>query len=114
MCYIFVDKFGKMIILKLVESIEVDIKEGFILMMVNVIVGIIVLGVFDDILFIFEICKKYIIWFYVDGVYCGLVLFSNKYKYLIKGVEKVDFFSFNVYKMIGIFFICLLFLVKEK
>ncbi len=112
--YIPVDEFGKMIVSKLVESIEADIKEGFIPTMVNATAGTTVLGAFDDILPISEICKKYTIWLHVDGAYCGSVLFSNKYKHLIKGVEKVDSFSFNAHKMIGTPLTCSLLLVKDK
>lgn len=112
--YIPVDKFGKMIVSKLVESIEADIKEGFIPTMVNATAGTTVLGAFDDILPISEICKKYTIWLHVDGAYCGSVLFSNKYKHLIKGVEKVNSFSFNAHKMIGTPLTCSLLLVKDK
>ena len=47
------------------------------------------------------LCKEYNIWLHVDGAYCGSVIFSNKYKHLLKGLEKVDSFSFNAHKMIG-------------
>ncbi|MAL59854.1 MAG: cysteine synthase [Flavobacteriaceae bacterium] len=112
--YIPVDSFGKIIPSKLVESIEEDIKEGYIPTLVNATAGTTVLGAFDDILPLSEICKKYDIWLHIDGAYCGSVLFSNKYKHLIKGVEKADSFSFNAHKMIGTPLTCSLLLVKNK
>ncbi|MBW2937975.1 aminotransferase class V-fold PLP-dependent enzyme [Aureisphaera sp. CAU 1614] len=112
--YIPVDSFGKIIPSKLAESIKADIKNGYIPTLVNATAGTTVLGAFDDILPLSEICKKYDIWLHIDGAYCGSVLFSNKYKHLIKGVENADSFSFNAHKMIGTPLTCSLLLVKNK
>ena len=58
--------------------------------------------------------KKHNVWVHLDGAYCGSVLFSEKYKHLIDGVELVDSFSFNAHKMIGTPLSCSLILVKDK
>ncbi len=112
--YIPVDDFGKMIPSELGKAIQEDIQQGFTPTLVNATAGTTVLGAFDDIPAISEICKKHQIWLHVDGAYCGSVLFSNRYKHLIKGVAGVDSFSFNAHKMIGTPLSCSLLLVKDK
>lgn len=112
--YIPVDAFGKIQVTALEEAIRDDIEQGFTPTLVNATAGTTVLGAFDPIGPISEICKRYDIWLHVDGAYCGSVLFSKKYKPLIDGVENVDSFSFNAHKMIGTPLTCSLLLVKDK
>jgi len=112
--YIPIDDHGKMIVSLLEESIEKDIANGFVPTLVNATAGTTVLGAFDPILEISEVCRRHDVWLHVDGAYCGSVLFSNKHKHLIEGVENVDSFSFNAHKMIGTPLTCSLLLVKDK
>jgi len=112
--YISVDDHGKMNTSALENTIQEDIKKGFVPTMVNATAGTTVLGVFDDVTALSKICKKHQVWLHVDGAYCGSVIFSSKYKYLIKGIEKVDSFSFNAHKMIGTPLSCSLIVVKDK
>lgn len=108
------NKFGEMDVKALDQQIKKDKADGFHPVLVNATAGTTVLGAFDDIESISEVCKEHSIWLHVDGAYCGSVLFSNKYKHLIKGVEKVDSFSFNAHKMIGTPLSCSLIVVKNK
>ena len=112
--YIGTDKFGKMDVLELEATIKEDFENGFTPTMVNATAGTTVLGAFDDISAISEVCRRHDIWFHVDGAYCGSVLFSKKYKHLIEGIEKVDSFSFNAHKMIGTPLTCSIIVVKDK
>ncbi len=82
--------------------------------MVNLTAGTTVLGAFDPIREVSEICKEFNMWLHVDGAYCGSVLFSKKYRHLIDGIELVDSFSFNAHKMMGTPLSCSLILVKDK
>ena len=95
------DKFGKMIPTEFEKQIQQDIADGFLPFFVNITAGTTVLGAFDEIEKLDSIAKKYKIWSHVDGAYCGAVLFSEKYKHLIRGVENVDSFSFNAHKMLN-------------
>lgn len=108
------NEFGEMDVHALDQQIKKDKSDGFHPVLVNATAGTTVLGAFDDIESISEICKENSIWLHVDGAYCGSVLFSNKYKHLIKGIEKVDSFSFNAHKMIGTPLSCSLIVVKNK
>ncbi|PCJ23046.1 MAG: cysteine synthase [Flavobacteriales bacterium] len=108
------DSLGRIDVSELQKEIVMDIKIGKKPVLVNLTAGTTVLGAFDPIEEVAEICKAHNIWLHLDGAYCGSVLFSDKYKHLIKGVELVDSFSFNAHKMIGTPLTCSLILVKEK
>lgn len=105
---------GEMDVEVLEGTIAADIANGFQPALVNVTAGTTVLGAFDDIEAIHKVCEKHNIWLHVDGAYCGSVLFSEKYKHLIKGVENVDSFSVNAHKMIGTPLTCSIIVVKDK
>jgi sulfinoalanine decarboxylase/sulfinoalanine decarboxylase/aspartate 1-decarboxylase len=112
--YIEADKEGRMIPEKLEEQINKDIADGFIPTYVTSTAGTTVLGAFDPIDKIADITEKHNIWLHVDGAYCGSLIFSEKYKHLLKGMERSDSFSYNAHKMIGTPMTCSIILVKDK
>ena len=56
-------------------------------------------GVYDDLDAIGEFAEKHQIWFHIDGAHGGPAIFSDKYKYLLKGVERSDSISIDFHKM---------------
>lgn len=112
--YIPTDDKGIINIDVLQAAIEKDVAAGYNPVLVNLTAGTTVLGAFDPVRPVREICDKYNVWIHVDGAYCGSVLFSEKYKHLIDGVELADSFSFNAHKMIGTPLTCSLIFVKDK
>ncbi len=112
--YINADEAGRMIPSLLEEQIKKDIEDGFLPAYVNATAGTTVLGAFDPIDKIADITEKYGLWLHVDGAYCGSVIFSEKYKHLVKGIERSDSFSYNAHKMIGTPLTCSIILVKDK
>jgi sulfinoalanine decarboxylase/sulfinoalanine decarboxylase/aspartate 1-decarboxylase len=112
--YIPVDDQGRMIPDELESIIERDVESGLVPVMVNLTAGTTVLGAFDPIESVAAICEKHDIWLHVDGAYCGSVLFSDKYKHLIKGIENVNSFSFNAHKMIGTPLTCSIIVTRDK
>ena len=112
--YIPTDSKGIMNVEALRSAIENDVAAGYNPVLVNLTAGTTVLGAFDPTRPVREICDKYNIWIHLDGAYCGSVLFSEKYKHLIDGVELADSFSFNAHKMIGTPLTCSLIFVKDK
>jgi len=112
--YIPVNKVGEMDPIELDKTIVNDIADGLHPILVNVTAGTTVLGAFDNVEAIDAVGKKHNVWIHVDGAYCGSVLFSEKYKHYLKGLESVDSFSFNAHKMIGTPLTCSLILVKDK
>ena len=112
--YIKTDSKGRMIPSALEAQIKEDIKNGSIPTYINATAGTTVLGAFDPIDEIADITEKYDIWLHVDGAYCGSVIFSEKYKHLVKGVERSNSFSYNAHKMLGTPLTCSIILVNDK
>ena len=112
--YIPTNKKGEIDPQKLERSIEEDIRKGAIPTMVNLTAGTTVMGAFDPIRSISDICKKHGVWLHIDGAYCGSVLFSEKYSHLIDGVELADSFCFNAHKMLGTPLSCSIIVAKDK
>lgn len=112
--YVPTDDQGRIDPSLLEKMIEEDKRKGGRPVMVNLTAGTTVLGAFDPVRPVSAICKKHDIWLHIDGAYCGSVLFSEKYKHLIDGVELVDSFSFNAHKMIGTPLSCSIIVVKNK
>jgi sulfinoalanine decarboxylase len=100
--YIKCNKKGQLDTKLLEEKIKEDLQRNQTPFYVNVTAGTTVLCAFDDINGIAKICKKYSIWLHVDGAFGGSVIFSNKYKKLVKGIEKSDSFCFNAHKTLGV------------
>jgi len=112
--YIQADSKGRMIPEELERQIKKDISEGFIPTYVNCTAGTTVLGAFDPVDKLADITEKYDIWLHVDGAYSGSVIFSKKYRHLVKGIERSDSFSYNAHKMIGTPMTCSIILVNDK
>ena len=99
--YIATNSKGEMIPEKLIFAIEKDLKEGYLPIFVNATAGTTVMGAIDPISEIGTICKRYDVWMHIDGAYLGTVIFSEKYKRLIAGIEKSNSFCFNAHKTLG-------------
>ena len=112
--YIQCNEKGEMLPEDLATQINQDKENGLHPFFVNATAGTTVLGSFDPIEELAAICSKHNLWLHVDGAYCGGVIFSNTYKYLIKGVEKANSFSFNAHKMLGTPLTCSVFVTKNK
>ena len=112
--YIPTDSKGQMLPNHLEAQIIKDLDEGFVPTYVNATAGTTVLGSFDPIDKIADITEKYKIWLHVDGAYCGSVIFSDKFKYLVDGIERSNSFSYNAHKMLGTPLTCSVLLVNDK
>ncbi|CAH1957959.1 unnamed protein product [Acanthoscelides obtectus] len=82
------DERGKMIVSDLVENIERALKEGAKPFLVVATAGTTVLGAFDPINEIADVCQKYNLWLHVDGAWGGGVLMSRKHRAKMAGVER--------------------------
>lgn len=112
--YIASNEKGEIDVKQLSDAINKDLKNGYHPILVNATAGTTVLGAFDSIKDISKICAEHNVWLHVDGAYCGSVIFSEKYKHLVEGIEEVDSFSFNAHKMIGTPLSCSIIVVKDK
>jgi L-2,4-diaminobutyrate decarboxylase len=57
-------------------------------------------GSYDDLEAVADFCEKYDLWMHVDGAHGMGVLFSEKYKGLIKGIERADSVVIDFHKML--------------
>lgn len=99
--HIATNEKGEMIPEMLELAITKDIAQGFMPFYINATAGTTVLGAFDPIEELSQIAKKYQLWLHVDGAYCGASFFSHKHRGKLKGLDRVDSFSYNGHKMLN-------------
>jgi len=112
--FIPTNELGEMKVDLLEAAILEDSESGKVPFFVNVTSGTTVLGAFDSIVEASKICKKHHLWLHVDGAYCGSVIFSEKYKHFLKGVELSDSFSLSAHKMLGTPLTCSVFITQHR
>jgi glutamate/tyrosine decarboxylase-like PLP-dependent enzyme len=108
------DENGQMIPEALEKEINASKQRGEMPFFVAVTCATTLLGAYDPIDEIAEICKKQNIWLHADGSFGGSIVLSNKNRYLLKGLEKTDSFAWNPHKLMNIPLICSALLVKTK
>ncbi len=112
--YIRTNFRGEMQVEALDKQIKEDLSKGLQPFFVNATAGTTVLGSTDPLNEIAAVCQQYKLWFHVDAALGGAVMFSEKYKYLLKGSEYSDSFAFNAHKMIGVPLSCSMIVVQDK
>lgn len=97
-----IDKQGQMIPAELEKLVQKALNEGRTPFYVNATAGTTVMGSFDPFVEISAICKKYRLWFHVDGSWGGSFVFSKRQKQKLAGAEKADSIAINPHKMLGV------------
>lgn len=87
---------GKLIIEHLESEVLRAKSEGAIPFLVVATAGTTVLGAFDPIDQIADVCKKHNMWLHVDAAWGGGVMLSKKYRQLVKGIERLVSLIINV------------------
>ncbi|CAH0766030.1 unnamed protein product [Bemisia tabaci] len=101
------DKRGRMIPAELERLVIERKSRGDVPFFVNCTSGTTVLGAFDPINEIVDICQKYKLWCHVDAAWGGGLLFSKKYRHpRLSGIERVDSVTWNPHKLMGTLLQC--------
>jgi len=108
------DSNHKMIPSELEKSIKEAIRLGKKPFYVCGTAGTTETGAFDPIIELQSITKEYNLWFHTDGAWGGALVFSDKYKHLLNGIENSDSISWDAHKLMGIPLICSVILFKDN
>lgn len=97
-----IDNRGRMIPAELEKSAQKALSEDRTPLYVNATAGTTVMGSFDPFDEVAAICKKYRLWFHIDGSWGGSFVFSKQQKQKLAGAEKADSIAINPHKMLGV------------
>merc|ERR1712156_1389304 len=98
---VLTDSGGRMIPDELDKALDNVKAGGRVPFFVNATSGSTVLGAYDDLEALAEVCSKHKVWLHVDACWGGSAILSRKYKHLKKGSDKVDSIAWNPHKMVG-------------
>jgi aromatic-L-amino-acid/L-tryptophan decarboxylase len=59
-------------------------------------------GVVDGLPLIADVCKKYALWLHVDGAYGASVVFSDRYRDRLRGIEQADSVTIDPHKWLAV------------
>ncbi|RLU20663.1 hypothetical protein DMN91_007276 [Ooceraea biroi] len=96
-----VDSRGKMVVADLEAQIARAVMEGAAPFMVSTTAGTTVMGAFDPLREIGEVCRKHGLWFHVDAAWGGGALVSKMYHGLLDGIELADSVTWNPHKLLA-------------
>ncbi|MDO1450007.1 aminotransferase class V-fold PLP-dependent enzyme [Rhodocytophaga aerolata] len=71
-------------------------------------------GIIDPLPELAELCKKQHIWFHVDAAWAGAIVFSEKLKPLLKGIELADSVTMDAHKWFSVSFGAGMFFCRHK
>lgn len=108
------DPQGRMSIPNLHQCIEEARSRGLTPFIVVGTAGTTVLGAFDPLDDIATVCEQHGMWLHVDACLGGGVIFSEKHKSLLHGINRSDSVTWNPHKMLGVPQQCSIFLTKHQ
>jgi glutamate/tyrosine decarboxylase-like PLP-dependent enzyme len=82
--------------------------------MVVATAGTTVLGAFDPIAEIANVCEHRKVWLHVDAAWGGPALFSKACRSLVEGIERADSVCFDAHKLFGANLTCAFFLTRHS
>ncbi|CAL9705240.1 unnamed protein product [Knipowitschia caucasica] len=108
------DESGKMVPSGLEKLILKANSEGAHPFMVNATAGTTVLGAFDPIDQIADICETHKLWLHVDACWGGAALLSKKHRPLLKGIHRANSVAWNPHKMMMASLQCCALVVRDQ
>lgn len=94
------DRRGRLIPADLEAQIERTLREGGVPFLVSATSGTTVLGAFDPIPAIADLCTRHKIWLHVDAAWGGGALVSRQHRHLLTGIERADSVTWNPHKLL--------------
>jgi glutamate/tyrosine decarboxylase-like PLP-dependent enzyme len=108
------DKRGRMDPAELEREIERAEARRAVPFFVGATAGTTVLGAFDPLPEIAEICRRHGLWMHVDGAWGGPVVLSARHRHRIRGAERADSFTWDAHKLMGASLTCSALLTRQQ
>ncbi|XP_060541795.1 acidic amino acid decarboxylase GADL1 isoform X4 [Pantherophis guttatus] len=108
------DDRGKMIPEELEKQVQHARNEGSAPFFVSATAGTTVLGAFDPLNEIADICEKHNLWLHVDASWGGSALLSRRHRKLLHGIHRATSVAWNPHKMLMAGIQCCALLVKDS
>ena len=108
------DRDGRMRPDALRERIRADRDAGLTPMMVIATSGTTVMGAFDPLDELADVCGPEKLWLHVDGAFGGTALLSEKTRPLLRGIERADSLTWDAHKAMGVPLTCSVVLTRTQ
>ncbi|XP_053823331.1 cysteine sulfinic acid decarboxylase isoform X2 [Vidua chalybeata] len=108
------DKRGKMIPEELEKEIQRVKAEGSEPLFVCATSGTTVLGAFDPLDAIADVCARHGLWLHVDAAWGGSALLSPQLRHLLAGIHRADSVTWNPHKLLMVGLQCSAFLLRDS
>ncbi|XP_023218241.1 cysteine sulfinic acid decarboxylase-like [Centruroides sculpturatus] len=108
------DSLGRMIPGELEAAILEAKRKGNKPYFVCATAGTTVLGAYDPLSPLADVCQRHGLWLHVDAAWGGAAAFSEKHRHLLDGIDRVDSVTWDLHKMPGVPLQCSVYLSKHK
>ncbi|XP_063003915.1 LOW QUALITY PROTEIN: cysteine sulfinic acid decarboxylase-like [Melospiza melodia melodia] len=108
------DERGKMIPEELEKEIQRVKAEGSEPLLVCATSGTTVLGAFDPLDAIADVCARHGLWLHVDAAWGGSALLSPRLRHLLAGIHRADSVTWNPHKLLMVGLQCSAFLLRDS
>ncbi|XP_059967863.1 cysteine sulfinic acid decarboxylase isoform X3 [Mesoplodon densirostris] len=107
------DERGKMIPEDLERQIGLAEAEGAVPFLVSATSGTTVLGAFDPLEAVADVCQRHGLWLHVDAAWGGSVLLSQTHRHLLNGIQRADSVAWNPHKLLSAGLQCSALLLRD-
>lgn len=83
-------------------AIKADLAAGRLPFCVVATAGTTSSGIVDDLVAAAEVCRRHKLWLHVDGAFGGAVVFSDKHRDLVRGIELADSITIDPHKWLAV------------